>query len=92
MRYSQYVEWEKLSECYDTLENVYDAIYTQPFFKGQDQQLDHLNNAMLIVNEWYKGITGTEKQWLPNRDFNFPNQEKPNDSEWSIGPLFHLNT
>ena len=72
---------KKLSECYDTLENVYDAIYTQPFFKGQDQQLDHLNNAMLIVNEWYKGITGTEKQWLPNRDFNFPNQEKPNDSE-----------
>ena len=28
---------KKLSECYDTLENVYDAIYTQPFFKGQDQ-------------------------------------------------------
>jgi len=36
---------------------------------------------MLIVNEWHKDVTGAEKNWLPNRDFNFPNQEKPNDSE-----------
>ena len=72
---------KNLSECYDTLEIIWGEVDSQSSFDGQDQQLDHLNNAMLIVNEWYKGITGTEKQWLPNRDFNFPNQEKPNDSE-----------
>ena len=70
-----------LSDCYDTLEIVYDEVSAQDYFSGQQEQLDYLNNAMLIVNEWYKGITGTEKDWLPNRDFNFPNQEKPNDSE-----------
>ena len=70
-----------LSDCYDTLEIVYDEVYSFEYFDGQLDQLNHLNNAMLIVNEWHKDVTGAEKNWLPNRDFNFPNQEKSNDSE-----------
>jgi hypothetical protein len=72
---------KSLSVCYDTLEIIYDEIYSEPFFKSQLEQLDHLNNAMLIVNEWHKHFSGAEKNWLPDRDFNYPNQEKPNDSE-----------
>ena len=79
---------KKLSECYDTLENVYDAIYTQPFFKGQDQQLDHLNNAMLIVNEWYKGITGPRNSGFPTETLTSLIRRNLMTQNDLSGPLF----
>ena len=33
-----------LSECYDTLEIIWDEIYSQPSFDSQKKQLDHINN------------------------------------------------
>ena len=76
-----------LSDCYDTLEIVYDEVSAQDYFSGQMEQLNYLNNAMLIVNEWFKGISGEEKEWLPTQPLEYvrhlrvADKESVNDSE-----------
>ena len=63
---------KKLSECYDTLEIIWGEVDSQPSFDGQEKQLDHINNAQLIVNGFLKKLYGVEKEWLPEGSFELP--------------------
>ena len=63
---------KNLSECYDTLEIIWDEVYSQPSFDGKEKQLDHINNAQLIVNGLLKKLYGVEKYWLPEGSFELP--------------------
>ena len=63
---------KNLSECYDTLEIIWEEVYSQPSFDGQETQLDHINNAQLIVNGLLKKLYGVEKEWLPEGSFELP--------------------
>ena len=63
---------KNLSECYDTLEIIWEEVYSQPSFDGQETQLDHINNAQLIVNGLLKKLYGVEKEWLPKGSFELP--------------------
>ena len=60
---------KNLSECYDTLEIIWDEVYSQPSFDGKEKQLDHINNTMSIVNGLLKNIHGVNKEWLPEGPF-----------------------
>ena len=63
---------KNLSECYDTLEIIWGEVDSQPSFDGQEKQLDHINNAQLIVNGLLKKLYGVEKNWLPEGSFELP--------------------
>ena len=63
---------KNLSECYDTLEIIWDEVYSQPSFDGQEKQLDHINNAQLIVNGLLKKLYGVDKDWFPKGSFELP--------------------
>ena len=63
---------KNLSECYDTLEIIWGEVDSQPSFDGQEKQLDHINNAQLIVNGLLKKLYGVEKEWLPEGSFELP--------------------
>ena len=63
---------KNLSECYDTLEIVWGEVDSQSSFDGQEKQLDHINNAQLIVNGLLKKLYGVEKNWLPEGSFELP--------------------
>ena len=63
---------KNLSECYDTLEIIWGEVDSQPSFDGQEKQLDHINNAQLIVNGFLKKLYGVDKEWLPEGLFELP--------------------
>ena len=63
---------KNLSECYDTLEIVWGEVDSQSSFDGQEKQLDHINNAQLIVSGLLKKLYGVDKDWLPEGSFEFP--------------------
>ena len=60
------------SECYDTLEIIWGEVDSQPSFDGQEKQLDHINNAQLIVNGLLKKLYGVDKDWFPKGSFELP--------------------
>ena len=68
---------KNLSECWDTLEMIWDEVYSQPSFDGKEKQLDHINNAQLIVNGLLKKLYGVEKNWLPEGSFELPESGLP---------------
>ena len=68
---------KNLSECYDTLEIIWGEVDSQPSFDGQEKQLDHINNAQLIVNGLLKKLYGVEKNWLPEGSFELPEGRLP---------------
>ena len=63
---------KNLSECWDTLEIIWDGVSFLPSIDGQEKQLDHINNAQLIVNGLLKKLYGVEKNWLPEGSFELP--------------------
>jgi len=63
---------KNLSECYDTLEIIWGEVDSQPSFDGQEKQLDHINNAQLIVNWLLKKLYGVDKDWFPKWSFELP--------------------
>ena len=63
---------KNLSECYDTLEIIWGEVNSQPSFDGQEKQLDHINNAQLIVSGLLKKLYGVDKDWLPEGSFELP--------------------
>ena len=56
---------KNLSECWDTLEMIWDGVSFLPSIDGQEKQLDHINNTMSFVNGLLKNIHGVNKEWLP---------------------------
>ena len=68
-----------LSDCWDTLEMIWDGVSVLPSIDGQEKQLDHINNTMSIVKELLKNIHSVNKEWLPEGPF-----------EWSPDGSFEL--
>jgi len=63
---------KNLSECWDTLEIIWSGVSSLPSFDSQKKQLDHINNAMSIVNGFLKKLYDVDKEWLPEGPFEFP--------------------
>ena len=68
---------KNLSECWDTLEMIWDGVSFLPSIDGQEKQLDHINNTMTIVNGLLKNIHGVNKEWLPEGPFELPEDGLP---------------
>ena len=62
---------KNLSECWDTLEMIWDGVSFLPSIDGQEKQLDHINNTMSFVNGLLKKLHGVDKEWLPEGSFDW---------------------
>ena len=63
---------KNLSEFYDTLEIIWGEVDSQSSFDGQEKQMDHINNAQLIVNGLLKKLYGVDNDWFPKGSFELP--------------------